>query len=307
MAKKSASTAKKTNRAVLAVVFVLIAGAASAALWGEPAQAPTAETTTTPAPLDDPTTGPGTRPAEVSYSWFDHGMSVEQTDYPMDELSCETLAETVTPDICAVAETTHGSFMLSGVEGYWDPADRDSDGLAQIPFDMTLFTMRRDQSIPRAASVMDGYFEKAYTNNKAQVDLFRARVNGDDVLVVVKRLSDGAPDAYAFSDSVQIIAASSTGAPTVVATYEGSAIKVASDGKKIVISSLRYRSTADSEEAQWFTRLTLTPSADDPALWLETLTSGPTAVTNGQGMTRMGTHTFAATRRSSSANEAGKY
>lgn len=307
MAKRAASAAKKTNRAVLVVAFVLVAGAASAALWGDTATAPASETTTTPAPLTDPTTGPGTRPAEVSYSWFDHGMSVEQTDYPMDELSCETLSETVTPDICAVAETDRGSFMLSGVEGYWDPTDRDADGLAQIPFDMTLFTMRRDQSIPRAASVMDGYFEKAYTKNKAQVDLYRARINNDDVLVVVKRLSDGAPDAYAFADAVQIIAASSTGAPTVVATYEGSAIKVASDSEKIVISSLRYRSTADSEEAKWFTRLTLTPSADDPALWLETVTSGPDAVTNGQGMTRMGTHTFASTRRSSDTNEASKF
>lgn len=304
---KSTSSAKKTNRAVIAVAIALIASAASAALWGDRATAPSSQTTTTPAPLDDPTIGPGTRPAEVSYSWFDHGMSVEQTDYPMAELSCETLAETITPDVCAVAETPRGSFMLSGVEGYWDPTERDSDGLAQIPFDMTLFTMRTDHSIPRATSVMDGYFQKAYTNNKAQVDLYRTRINGDDVLVVVKRLSDGAPDAYAFADSIQVIAASETGAPTVVATYEGSAVKVAADTKKIVISSLRYRATGDSEEAKWFTRLTLTPSADDPALWLETVTSGPDSVTNGQGMTRMGTHTFAATRRSSDANEAGKY
>lgn len=304
---KASSSAKRTNRAVLAIAFVLIAGAAAAAVWGDNTSTPATETTTTPAPLNDPTTGPGTRPAEVSYSWFDHGMSVEQTDYPMDELSCETLTETITPDVCAVAETSHGSFMLSGVEGYWDPSEVDADGLAQIPFDMTLFTMRTDQSIPRAVSVMDGYLQKAYTKNKAQVDLYRARINGDDVLVVVKRLSDGAPDAYAFADAVQVIAASSTGAPTVVATYEGSSIKVAADKEKIVVSSLRYRSTGDNEEAQWFTRLTLTPSSDDPALWLETVTSGPDPVTAGQGMTRMGTHSFAATRRSSEANESGKF
>lgn len=304
---KASSSAKRTNRAVLAIAFVLIAGAAAVAVWGDNSSTPATETTTTPAPLNDPTTGPGTRPAEVSYSWFDHGMSVEQTDYPMDELSCETLTETITPDVCAVAETSHGSFMLSGVEGYWDPSEVDADGLAQIPFDMTLFTMRTDQSIPRAVSVMDGYLQKAYTKNKAQVDLYRARINGDDVLVVVKRLSDGAPDAYAFADAVQVIAASSTGAPTVVATYEGSSIKVAADKEKIVVSSLRYRSTGDNEEAQWFTRLTLTPSSDDPALWLETVTSGPDPVTAGQGMTRMGTHSFAATRRSSEANESGKF
>lgn len=304
---KSSSSAKRTNRSVLVVALILIAGASAAAIWGDEASAPSVETTTTPAPLDDPTNGPGTRPAEVSYSWFDHGMSVEQTDYPMDELSCETLSETITPDICAVAKTSHGSFMLSGVEGYWDPAERDVDGLAQIPFDMTLFTMRNDQSMSRATSVMDGFFQKAYTKNKAQVDLYRARLNGDDVLVVVKRLSDGAPDAYAFADAVQVIAASSTGAPTVVATYEGSAIKVAADDEKIVISSLRYRSAIDAEETKWFTRLTLTPSADDPALWLETLTSGPSSVVAGQGMTRLGTHVFASTRANRDANESGKF
>lgn len=304
---KSTSSAKRTNRSVLAVALILITSASAAALWGDGASAPSVETTTTPAPLDDPTTGPGTRPAEVSYSWFDHGMSVEQTDYPMNELSCDTLSETITPDICAVAETSHGSFMLSGVEGFWDPAERDADGLAQIPFDITMFTMRTDQKIPRATSVMDGFFQKAYTNNKAQVDLYRARINGDDVLVVVKRLSDGAPDAYAFADAVQVIAASATGAPTVVATYEGSAIKVAADKEKIVISSLRYRSTADAEEAKWFTRLTLTPSTDDPALWLETVTSGPNSVVAGQGMTRMGTHSFAATRANRDADESSKF
>lgn len=304
---KSSGSAKRTNRAVFAVAVILIAGASAAAAWGDNSSSPADETTTTPAPLDDPTAGPGTRPAEVSYSWFDHGMSVEQTDYPMDELSCDSLAETITPDVCAVAQTSRGSFMLSGVEGYWDPSERDADGLAQIPFDMTLFTMRTDQSIPRATSVMDGFFQKAYTNNKAQVDLYRTRINEDDVLVLVKRLSDGAPDAYAFADAVQVITASSTGAPTVVATYEGSSIKVAADEEKIVISSLRYRATADAEEAKWFTRLTLTPSPDDPSVWLETVTSGPESVSAGQGMTRMGTHSFAATRSSSETNESGKY
>ena len=291
---KSSSQAKRTNRSVAAVAVVLVLGAGAAAIWGDAGTTESVDSTTTVPPLDDKTNGPGTRPAELAYSWFDHGMSVEQTDYPMDELSCATLSETITPDICAVATTKHGAFMLAGVEGYWDMSETDADGLVQIPFDMTMFTMRTDQSIPRAISVMDGYFQKAYTGNKAQIDLYRAAVNGDDVLILVKRLSDNAPDAYAFTESVQVIAASNTGAPTVVATYEGTSIKVGSDGSKIVISSLRYRSTADAEEAKWFTRLTLTPSEDDPALWIESLSSGPTAVTRGQGMKLMGSHQFAA-------------
>jgi hypothetical protein len=223
-------------------------------------------------------------------------MSVEQTDYPMKELSCELLGDVITPDVCAVAETSHGSFMLVGTEGYWDKFETDADGLAQIPFDLTVFTTRTDQKTPRAVSVMDGYFEKAYTKNKAQLDLYRAHIDGEDVLVLVKRLSDNAPDAYSFSDSVQVIAASSTGAPTVVATYEGSSLKVGSDGSKIVVSALRYKATQDSTESTWFSRITLTPSESDPAAWTEHVTSGPVAVTQGQGMKLMGSHVFAVDR-----------
>ena len=302
MAKTSASPAKRTNRAVLGVAVLLLIGAGSAGVWGSGSSESSTSTTTSVPPLNDSVNGPGARPAETSYSWFDHGMSVEQTDYPMKELSCELLGDVITPDVCAVAKTSHGSFMLIGTEGYWDKSETDADGLAQIPFDLTVFTTRTDQKTPRAVSVMDGYFEKAFTKNKAQIDLYKASINGNDVLVLVKRLSDNAPDAYSFSDSVQVIAASSTGAPTVVATYEGSALKVGSDGSKIVVSSLRYKATQDSTESTWFSRITLSPSESDPAAWIESVTSGPTAVKAGQGMTLMGSHTFAVDRSGSASD-----
>ena len=299
MAKTSASPAKRTNRAVLVVAVLLLIGAGSAGAWGSGSGENSTSSTSSIPPRNDAVNGPGGRPAETSYSWFDHGMSVEQTDYPMKELSCELLGDVITPDVCAVAETSHGSFMVIGTEGYWDKYETDADGLAQIPFDLTVFSARTDQKIPRAVSVMDGYFEKAYTKNKAQLDLYRAQINGEDVLVLVKRLSENAPDAYSFSDSVQVIAASSTGAPTVVATYEGSSLKVGSDGSKIVVSALRYKATQDSTESTWFSRITLTPSESDPAAWTEHVTSGPVAVTQGQGMKLMGSHVFAVDRASS--------
>ena len=299
MAKTSASPAKRSNRAVLGVAVLLLIGAGSAGAWSSGSGENSTSSTSSIPPLNDSVNGPGGRPAETSYSWFDHGMSVEQTDYPMKELSCESLGDVITPDVCAVAETSHGSFMVVGTEGYWDKFETDADGLAQIPFDLTVFTTRTDQKTPRAVSVMDGYFEKAYTKNKAQLDLYRAHIDGEDVLVLVKRLSDNAPDAYSFSDSVQVIAASSTGAPTVVATYEGSSLKVGSDGSKIVVSALRYKATQDSTESTWFSRITLTPSESDPAAWTEHVTSGPVAVTQGQGMKLMGSHVFAIDRASS--------
>lgn len=295
----SKGSAKRTNRAVLGVAVLLLIGAGSSAVWGSGAGESSSTSTTSVPPLNDSVNGPGSRPAETSYSWFDHGMSVEQTDYPMKKLSCELLGDVVTPDVCAVVESSHGSFMFVGTEGYWDKFETDSDGLAQIPFDMTLFTMRNDHSTPRAMSVMDGFFQKAYTKNKAQIDVFKTRVGGEEVLVLVKRLSDGSPDAYSFSDSVQVIAVSSTGAPTVVATYEGSALKVSSDGLKIVVSSLRYKATTGSTEATWFSRITLTPSESDPASWIEHVSSGPEAVKNGQGMSLIGSHEFAVDRTAS--------
>ena len=295
MARKSRSSASRTNRAVLGLAVALLIGAGSAAVWGDGAGSSSSSsvpTTSSVPKLNDSVNGPGGRNAETSYSWFDHGLSVEQSDYPMKELSCESLADVITPDVCAVATTSHGDFMLAGSEGFWDENETDTDGLSNIPFDMTVFTMRTDAQTPRAVSVLDGFVEKAYTKNKAQVELFKARIAGDDVLIVVKRLADGSPDAYSFSDAVQIIAASTTGAPTVVASYEGSGLRVGTDGSKIVVSALRYKATEDAQEATWFSRITLTPSADDPAVWLEHLSSGPSPVVNGQGLTLMGKHIF---------------
>lgn len=299
----SAGAARRTNRAILVVVAVTSLTAGLAAILGDRGGDGGSAPSTTERPQRD---GVGTRPAETARSWFDHGNAREQFDYAMSSLSCAAMDEYLTTDLCATATSRSGSFMLVGTESFWDPDEKDSDGLAWIPFDFTAFTMRRDGA-PRAVSVLDGYTEKAYTGLKAQLDMYRAVVDGDEVLVVVKRLADGAGDPYDFTESVQVIAASPTGAPTLVASYEGARISVTSTGDALVVSSLRYASPTNGEgdtEEEWYTIITLAPSERDPYSWDERVTSGPRGKVPEGDIALVGTHTFPVGRDGRDPSEA---
>jgi hypothetical protein len=290
---KSTSSANRTNRILTAAVVVVLLGAtvaASVQVSGE-ASAPS----TSDAPLvTPPVNNAGSRPAEIGYSWFDHGFASEQIDYDMPALSCTSVADTITPDLCAVARATSGAFMLVGTEGFWDPEEFDADGASWVPLDLTVFVMRTDVEGPRAISVLDGSTEKAYTDVGVSVDLYTANIDGDDVLVLHKRLTNSTDDPFSFRESVQILAISPTGAPTLVATYEGYQLRVATSGSTIEMSSLRYRTSNTSPNPQWFTRVSVKPSVRDIALysWDETVTSNAAEVPSGQGMELKATYDF---------------
>lgn len=284
-------TARRTNGALVLATAMALLLAGAAAVFGERRVTPSTGPTTT-APERPQVDGTGIRPADVARSWFDHGTAREQFDYSMNALSCDELAKYMTLDLCAVATAESGSFMLVGTESFWDPDDTDADGISWVPFDLTVFTMRRDAGA-RAVSVLDGYTEKAYSRLKAQLDLYRAEVNGDEVLVLVKRLAPGAGDAYDYTESVQVLAASGSGAPTLVASYEGANVQVASTGRALVVTSLRYGPPGDPDaEGNWFSKVTLTPSTREPYAWDETITSGTTEGARDAGMTLLGTYTF---------------
>lgn len=285
--------ARAVNRATAGVVVVILGVTAAVAAWGDPGRHSHTGSSSTSVPDKPAVDAPGTRPAETSYSWFDHGGGTEQFDYAMSALRCTNMDENLTVDICAVANSSVGSFMLVGTESFWDPDEVDSDGLSWVPFNMTLFTMRRNAGVSRAVSVMDGYTEKAYTSVAAKIDLYVAEVDGEDVLVLVKRRANAADDAYSYRESVQIIAASPTGAPTVVGTYEGAAIDVVSTGSSLVVSSLRYGPpTLDRDNGGWYSLVTLTPSADDMSQWTENITSGPARPSGTATVARVGTYKF---------------
>lgn len=293
MAKTSPAT--RANRSLVALLVVALLTGGAAAVFGN---------TDTSSPIEPvPSTAPvlpsdivGLRPAETSYTWFDHGMSIEQYDYPMKELTCQNLEKEITPDICGVATTSHGSFMLAGTEGYWDKSETDDDGMVNIPFDMTAFVFRTDMGITRAAGILDGYFEKPYTSNEAKIDLYKATINKEEVLVLIKHLVDEKKNSVDFAESLHVIAASPTGVPTVVATYEGVDMQVASTGESIIFSSRRYKATLGAPEAQWFSRVVLSPSQRDPYSWNESVTARDTKVVMGTGLTLLASHKFAATK-----------
>ena len=290
---KSTSSAKRTNRILAAAVVVVLLGATVAASVQFTSEASAPSTSDVPL-VTAPTNTTGNRPAEIGYSWFDHGFASEQIDFDMPALSCTSVANTITPDLCAVARAKSGAFMLVGTEGFWDPAEIDTDGTAWVPLDLTVFVMRTDMEGPRAISVLDGSTEKAYTDVGVSVDLYTANIAGDDVLVLHKRLTNSTDDPFSFRESVQILAMSPTGAPTLVATYEGYRLRVAASESTVEMSSLRYRTSNTSPNPQWFTRVSVKPSLRDIALysWEETVTSNAAEVPLGQGMELKATYDF---------------
>lgn len=286
---KSASSARRTNRILLSLAILAVGGAGLVAAIGDgPQSSPTSTTVPVTGP---PANVPGSRPAETQLSWFDHGFAVEQFDYAMDELSCEIVEKSITPDLCAVVGTGDDAFMMVGTEGYWDPEDTDSEGAVWVPLNITMFTLRDDNKLTRAVSVLDGLVEKQYTSNRAQIDAYTASIAGMDVLVLHKHLSAKNADPYDLFDELQIIAMSPTKAPTVVGTYRGPQISVQATATSLELSSLRYLPTANEDNATWYTRISLTPSLD-PFRLNEVVTSGGSPVQNGTLLTNVGTYMF---------------
>ncbi len=293
---KSSGSARRVNRSIYIVFAILAAVAGAAAIWGTSSTTTSPSVTATTEPPRSAYMGSGVRPAETLLSWFDHSLSVEQFDYEMPSLSCADIKKSLTPDICAVARSTSGDFMLVGAESFWEPTEKDSDGFAQIPLTMTVYSLRTGNGPSRAVSVLDGSIEKAFTSLKVTIDVAMAQVNGSDVMVLHRRLTDPKADAYSYWDSVQILAASSTGAPTVVATYDGARMSVQSTGSSLIISALRYSSpSAKKQNGDWTTNITLTPSQRDPYSWNEEMTSGPRHIAGAVPVKTVSSYTFPTT------------
>ena len=294
---KSPSQARRTNRALVALVLIALATAGAAAGFG-PSPAETSSSSTLPEPTNSHSV-PGARPAETGLSWFDHGLSVEQFDYEMNNLSCEELEKSITPDFCAVIGEGENAFMAVGTEGFWDPEDTDSEGDVWIPMNITMFSLRTDNNMKRAVSVLDGLVEKQYTSNRAQIDLYAASLDGVQVLVLHKHLSAKNADPYDLFDEMQVIAASPTGAPTVVATYRGPQIAVQATTTTLEFSTLRYRPTADSPNQKWYSHVSLS-SSDDSFGMTERITSSGTPLQNGKMLTKVDSYVFPVGRGASS-------
>jgi hypothetical protein len=263
---KQASEAKRTNRVLGVLVVLLLIGAGAVALFVEPSTSSEA----TVVSGNDATTM-GVRPAEVSRSNFSAGWGIEQYDFQMNALSCSELNTHITTDLCAVARTKHGDFMFSATESYWDETD------SETTLEMSLFGFQDNNGWKRATGLLDAQMVRDLDGVQVKIDLYRTEVNGDEVLIAHRHPVDDTVNGYDVSDQVFIIAASPTGAPTVVAWYNGPDISFEVDGKNITLLYKRYGVATESGTLQqsWNTQVRLFPSARVPYGWDEQITTGP--------------------------------
>ena len=261
MAKRS-SEAKRTNRVLGLLVVLLLIGTGAVALFIEPSSSSDA---TVPSGHD--VTTAGVRPAETSRSNFSAGWGTVQFDSQMDALSCSALNRHITTELCAVARTKHGDFMFSATESYWDETETD------VTLEMSLFGFQDNHGRKRATNLLDAQMVRGLDGVQVVIDLYRTVVNDDEVLIAHRHPVDDTVNGYDVSDQVFIIAASPTGAPTVVAWYNGPEMSFEADGKNITLLYERY--ALWPLQQPWNTQVRLFPSVRDPFGWDEQITSGP--------------------------------
>jgi hypothetical protein len=189
----------------------------------------------------------------------------------MNALSCSELNTHITTDLCAVAKTKHGEFMFSATESYWDETD------SEAILEMSLFGFQDNNGWKRASGLLDAQMVRDLDGVQVKIDLYRTEVNGDEVLIAHRHPVDDTVNGYDVGDQVFIIAASPTGAPTVVAWYNGPDISFEVDGKNITLLYKRYGVATESGTLQqgWNTQVRLFPSARVPYGWDEQITTGP--------------------------------
>jgi hypothetical protein len=170
-----------------------------------------------------------------------------------------------------VAKTKQGDFMFSATESYWDETD------SETTLEMSLFGFQDNNGWKRATGRLDAQMVRDLDGVQVKIDLYRTEVDGDEVLIAHRHPVDDTVNGYDVSDQVFIIAASPTGAPTVVAWYNGPDISFEVDGKNITLLYKRYGVATESGQLQqgWNTQVRLFPSGRVPFGWDEQITTGP--------------------------------
>ncbi len=287
---KGASSAKRTNRVIALFVALSFIGTGLVAGFLKEPSTPVETASTTP-PRPD-VTGTGIRPAEGAEADFgSNDWGDEQFDFKMDSLNCAAINKELSLDVCAVAHTSTGDFMLTGIE----PFDYTYE------LEMSLFTLHKDAGVTRAVTMRNGKASASAGEERMRLDVYRTLINGDEVLLLHIRPVDSSVDGFDNLDQVMIIAASPTGAPTQVAKYLGPHMEFESDGKNIYLYWKRYGPTGTGGDDGWITVAKLFPSDREVYGWNEQMTSamvadqkpGKTAAgTDVITMTKVDTYTF---------------
>jgi hypothetical protein len=134
--------------------------------------------------------------------------------------------------------------MFSATESYWDETD------SETTLEMSLFGFQDNNGWKRATDLLDAQMVRDLDGVQVKIDLYRTEVNGDEVLIAHRHPVDDTVNGFDVSDQVFIIAASPTGAPTVVAWYNGPDISFEVDGKNITLLYKRYGVATESGQLQ---------------------------------------------------------
>ena len=296
MAKGKAS---RTNRVLALLVLLVLATTAAVAVFGHSL---TDDATQSRKPATTVTSG--VRPAETGRNIFTTDKGVEQYDFAMPRLNCVDINEEVTPDICGVATTSKGDFMLTGYEFYWDESDEE------VELGLTISVHKTDNELPRAVGLLEGSMTRLLRDSQVQLDLYTTTINNDEVMIAHRRPVDSALAGFSQPDQIFVIAMSPTGAPTVVAWYRGPNIRFESDGKNIFLYYKRYGVAGAGDNSGWDTEVRLTPSDRQVYAWDEQITTSLTSshdpndesrAKNLQQIIQLDSYTFPAIERSTSS------
>ena len=274
-------SARRTNTAIALVVALLLVVTIVVAVFGTPTSAPTVNDVTTTVVTSDSTLPsnnnqqPSTsfrRRADTSDSWFSHTFAVEQFDFPMDELDCTQMAQYFTMELCVVAATPRGDFMVTATEGFWDAQSND-DNSVDIPLNFMVYVHTTDNGPARAMSVLDGTVSAPYGTATSQVTASTfSLVAGDVVVLEWSSADENTRIANKTWTALQVLAMGDGGLPEVVATYGGTDMSVASDSESLVLTAERFGPPLRNEQPEpWLTVLRLSPSKDNE--WEEAVTS----------------------------------
>lgn len=257
MARSSANT---TNRALAIASVVLIAVASATATFASRDDKKTGTTPTTPLPAT--TDGEVVRTPGVDKSWFTRYSEEPTFDFQMGKLACPSMRPYLTLDLCAVADSPHGSFMVTAAEGYWD----DSEKFPQVPLDFAVYVHTTQNGPPRAMSVLTGYIDKSYFPGYTD-DLSIHLMSIGDRDVIALFYTQGSVDSDETTDTLHLFAMNDTGAPEVIAVIEGYDMVFGSNKNAVVVATSRNGVTSD----KWSTVFSISRSSNGS--WMESVST----------------------------------
>lgn len=253
------STARRTNLALVVVVTAVAGVAAAAAISRGGTSDEHSSATTTSLVVSGPAT--------VDGSWFEPVTVDEIVDYPVESLTCPSLALQLTLDLCAVADGD-APYMVVGQEGYWSPDEPDLDGVVRVPFVLTVYVEADTDDGRVARPVLSAVVSLPYGPEYNELSVHRPLGDGLGGTIVLAWSARDTLQEPAL-DGVQVIALVD-GTPAVVATEIGTEMRIGSSGNAVLLIA-PYPGVDDGDPlvAPTVSVVTLRPDGDE---WSRRLT-----------------------------------